>query len=466
MRNRPQGGTAAPRPEAPPLGLARPIDFAPGLLRIQERPPAPFAGVLLMILLLLFMCVLAWAALAQLDVVASAPGKLVPQTYLKIVQPPEQGIVREILVTEGQQVAKGDVLIRMDAVMAGADVRSLSFEADEKRLALRRIAAQLEGVPLRAEAGDRPDLLARVAGQYQANVQAYQNAMAQERAVLEKARHDLAAAQQIKTKIEEVLPHYRNQDNAYTQLVNEGFMGRIIAADKQRERVEKEQDLLTQAHNIKSSQSLIEQSERKIAQITADYRRALQAERVEASAQREKLTQELTKQEHRHQLLELRAPHAGMIKDLATHTVGTVAAPGTILMTVVPKDDPLIAEVFVTNEDVGFVRPGQDVRVKLAAFQFNKYGMLDGKVRQVSPDATEGRDQGASADGGRRPAQAPLTYRTIVDLGSQELLSESVRHALAAGMQVTAEIHLGTRSILEYLFSPLSRAFQEAARER
>lgn len=447
-------------------GLSQPIDFAPGLLRIQERPPTPFAGLLLKVLILLFACVLTWAALAQLDIVAVAPGKLVPQTHLKIVQPPEQGIVREILVREGEQVAQGQVLIRMDAVMADADVLSLTHEYEEKRLALRRVGAQLDGVPLQPEASDRPELFARVAGQYQANVQAYQNALAQERAVSEKARHDLAAAEQIKTKIEKVLPHYRAQDNAYSLLVKEGFMGKIIAADKERERVEKEQDLITQEHAIRSSQALIEQSQRKSGQITADYRRELQAERVEASAQMEKMRQELTKHEHRQQLLELKAPHAGMIKDLATHTIGTVAAPGTILMTVVPKQDPLIAEVFVTNEDVGFVRPGQDVRVKLAAFQFNKYGMLEGKVRHVSPDATEGRDRGASTDGGRHAPEAPLTYRTVVDVSSQVLLSAGIRHALASGMQVTAEIHLGTRSVLEYLFSPLSRAFQEAGRER
>lgn len=449
-----------------PSGLSRPIDFAPGLLRIQERPPAPFAGFLLALLLLLFACILTWAALAQLDIVASAQGKLVPHTYLKIVQPLEQGIVREILVEEGQAVSAGEVLIRMDAVAAVADVQSLTQEEEEKRLALRRIAAQLQGRPLRRKGNDRPELYARVSDQYEANIQAYQNAIAQERAVLDKARHDLAAAQQIKTKIEQILPHYRNVDNAYTQLVKEGFMGKIIAADKQRERVEKEQDLLTQEHNIRSYFSLIEQSERKIAQVTADYRRQLQAEQVEASAQREKLGQELAKQEHRHQLLELRAPHSGTIKDLATHTVGTVAAPGTILMTIVPKHDPLIAEVFLTNEDVGFVRSGQIVRVKFAAFQFNKYGMLEGKVRQVSPDATEGREGGVTPDGGRLPPQAPLTYRAIIDLRTQDLVSEGVRHALASGMQVTAEIHLGTRSILEYLFSPMSRAFQEAGHER
>src|SRR5205814_5440981 len=138
-------------------------------------------------------------------------------------------------------------------------------------------------------------------------VQAYENALAQERTVREKARHDLAAAQATKTKLEQVLPHYVEQEKAYEKLTKDGFAGRIMYTDKQRERIEKEQDLRTQEFTIRSSEALIEQSQQKIAQITADYRRQLQTERIEAAAQLERSSQELAKLEHRHGLLELRA---------------------------------------------------------------------------------------------------------------------------------------------------------------
>jgi HlyD family secretion protein len=238
--------------------------------------------------------------------------------------------------------------------------------------------------------------------------------------------------------------------------------------DKQRERIEKEQDLRTQGFVIRSSQSLIEQSQRKIAQISADYRRQLQTERVETAAQLEKVQQELAKNEHRHRLLELKAPQAGMVKDLATHTAGTVAMPGTILMTLVPKDELLLAEVWVSNQDVGFVRPGQPVKLKLAAFQFTKYGMVEGTVRQVSADATEAPSANTRSDAltGRDRPMGPLTYRALVDLRSQELESDGSRHSLAPGMQASAEINLGTRTVLEYLLSPVREAWHEAARER
>jgi HlyD family secretion protein len=233
-------------------------------------------------------------------------------------------------------------------------------------------------------------------------------------------------------------------------------------------RIEKQQDLRTQEFVIRSSRALIAQSEAKIAQITADYRRTLQTERAEVANQLERASQELAKNEHRQGLLELKAPQAGIVKDLATYTVGTVAAPGTILMTLVPEGDRLVAEVWLSNQDVGFVHTGQDVKVKLAAFQFQKYGMVQGKVAHINADATEAPSPNTRSDAlsGRDRPMGPLAFRTLVELGAQELMADAGRYPLAPGMQVSSEIHLGTRSILEYVLSPVQKAWHEAARER
>ncbi|MGQ0546512.1 MAG: HlyD family type I secretion periplasmic adaptor subunit [Betaproteobacteria bacterium] len=448
--------------------MAQSSDFAPALLRIQEKPPAPLAGWTLRILLGLLICLFLWAVLGRLDIVAVADGKLVPSGYLKIVQPAEQGIVKEILVREGEQVKAGQVLARMDAALTSADVGSIRTEFEHRRLALRRIDAQLAGRTLAAEKGDPPALYARIAAQHRANVRAYQNALAQEKSLLEKARHDLAAARQTRAKLEQVLPHYREQEQAFDKLAKDGFAGRIIATDKRRERIEKEQDLRTQEFIIRANEALIAQSEQKLEQITADYRRSLESERVEVATQLDKAAQELARHQHRQGLLELRAPADGTVKDLATHTAGTVAAPGTILMTLVPNDETLIAEVWVGNQDVGFVRPGQDVKIKLAPFQFQKYGMVEGAVDQVSADATEAPSANTRSDAlsGRDRPMGPLAFRTLVKLKAQHLDAGEQRYKLAPGMQVAAEIHLGTRSVLEYVLSPVQKAFHEAGRER
>ena len=127
-----------------------------------------------------------------------------------------------------------------------------------------------------------------------------------------------------------------------------------------------------------------------------------------------------------------------------------------------PHDDPLIAEVWVNNADAGFVQASQKARVKLAAYPFQKYGMLDGVVRQISADA---QDKSASADGVTR--QLPeMAYRALISLDSSHLESQGQRLRLVPGMLVNAEIHLGTRSVLEYLFSPIQKVAHEAGRER
>jgi hemolysin D len=447
---------------------ADPADFQPALLQVQSRPPAPLGRGVLYVLLGFVAAALAWAALAKLDIVATAEGKLVPAGYLKIVQPSEQGVIKEIFIREGELVREGQVLMRMDTALLAADGRALTAEYDTKRLALRRIEAQLAGKPLARKADDPPGLYSQLQAQYAANVAAYQNALAQEGSVLDRARHDLAAANEVRAKLLAVLPHYREQERAFEKLAKDGFAGRLMYTDKQRERIEKEQDLKSQEFAIAAAQATIAQSEKRLVQISADYQRSLQAERAEAAPQAERLREELAKQQHRHGLLELRAPQSGTVKDLATHTPGTVVAPGTILMTIVPEGEQLRAEVWVSNDDIGFVRAAQSAKIKLAAFTFQKYGMAEGTVAQVSADATEAPNPNTRSGGlaGRdRPAGA-LAFRTLVDLKDQHLESDGHRYALAPGMQVVAEIHLGERSVLEYLLSPVQKAFHEAGRER
>jgi len=445
-----------------------PREFRPAIVRLQELPPSPLGRRMLWSALVFLCGLIAWMVFGRLDIVAVAEGRLVPDTYLKIVQPTDAGVVKEILVKEGELVKEGQILMRMDAALSDSDLKTLSTDFHTKRLAIGRIDAQLEGIPLAQRAGDPPELFARTQAQYAANLQAYETALAQERATLDKAKSDLVAAEAIRRKLSQVLPYYREQEAAYAKLVKDGFAGRLMYTEKQRERLEKEGDLAAQEAVIVSASATIAQEEKKIAQITADYRRQLQAERADLSNQLEKARQELAKQEHRHGYLELRAPQDGVVKDLATHPIGTVASPGTILMTLVPKDEKLRAEVWVKNDDIGFVRESQPVKVKLAAFTFQKYGMLDGVVEHVSADAAEQGASGASSSAPTAPKQPTelLSYRTLVNLKTQVLDADGARYRLTPGMQVSAEIHLGTRSVLEYILSPVQKAFNEAARER
>ena len=439
------------------------LDFAPGILKLQDAPPSPLPRVVLWILLALFAIALAWAAVGRLDIIAVAQGRIVPQSYLQIVQPAEQGIVKELLVREGDAVKAGQVLVRMDARLSEADIRTLRNELALRSLTLRRIDAELEGRPLAARRDDPPELLAQVDAQYRARRQAYLDALATEQSVLAKAEQDLRGALEVQQKLAKMLPLYREQEEAFEKLSKEGYAGRLMVLEKSRDRIEKEQDLKAQEFTIASLRATIEQAQKRITQISSNYRRELQNERVEVEAQYARMRQDAEKQSTRRELLELRAPQDGIVKDLATHTVGSVLSPGTVVMTLVPVNDPMQAEVWVTHDDAGFVAPKQQVKLKLATYPFQKYGMIDGEVKRVSPDASETGDgrSGKAGEGG-----AGSGYRTLVSVRTPYLETEGKRYPLSPGMVVTAEINLGTRTVLEYILSPVQRTLHEAGRER
>jgi len=435
---------------------------SPAIAHLHASPPTLFVRWVLWLLLALVFVLLAWAAFGRLDIVAVAQGKLVPLSRIKIVQPAEAGVVKQILIQEGETVKRGQVLMRMDAVLSDADAQSLHGEILRHVLTLRRIDAELAGKPLARQTSDPADIFDQVLNQYGANRLAYQSTLDEQQSVLDKSAQDLASARETLSKLQQVLPHYREQEAAYAQLGRDGFAGKLMVADKQRERIETEQDLKAQAFAIRSAEAAMQQAELRMTQISAEYRRTLQAERAVSAAQTDKLRQDLAKQQHRQALLELRAPQDGVVKDLATHTVGTVTSPGTVLLTLVPQMEPLQAEVWISNEDIGFVRPSQPVKLKLGAYTFQKYGMLRGKVSQVSADASEVPvSHSATAEAAPR-----LAYKAVVALGSQRLVADGKAHTLAPGMQVSAEILLGTRTVLEYVLSPIRGAFQQAARER
>lgn len=448
------------------LPQADPAAFAPPLIRLQEAPPSPLGRRVLYVLLAFLAGLLLWSVLGRLDIAAVAEGKLVPHSFLKIVQPAEGGIVQEILVREGEAVAAGQVLMRMNSRLSAAERRSLQADFYRKTLTLARIDAELGEQTFRAEAGAPAALVREIEAQLAANRAALEAALAEERARLEKARRELAAARQVEAKLAETLPHYRAQDAAFEKLSKDGYAGPLMASDKRRERIEKEQELATQAHLIASAHAALAESEKRLVQIGAEHRRRLHAERNELQGQVEKLIEERAKQAHREGLLELKAPQAGLVKDLATHTAGTVVQPGTVLLTLVPQDDRLRAEVWVSNQDIGFVRPGQAVKVKLAAFPFQKYGMVEGTVEHVSADASDGSAPGQAGAAAEKGARAPLTYRALVALEAMHLGADGERLALGPGMQATAEILLGTRTVAEYLLSPVQKAWHEAGRER
>jgi hemolysin D len=445
----------------------RPPEFSPDVRRIRDAEASPASRAILYVGLTLLGVMLIWATFGKLDIIAVAQGKLIPGTYVKIVQPAESGVLREILVTDGEQVKAGQVLMRMDTDVSDADQATVETDLALRRLQLRRIQAEMSGAAFVQAKGDRPDLFAQASAQHRANREAHASQLESERAVLAKAEQDLKGAIEMETRLRQIVPIYQEQEAAHEKLVKDGFMSKLAGLDKTRERIEKEQELKAQTHQVASLKATIEQSRKRLAQITSAYRQQLQSERAEANAQRLRLEQEGAKQAYRRDLLELKAPQDGVVKDLATHTSGTVVSPGTILMTLVPHNDPVKAEVWITNEDAGFVETGQPVKVKIAAYPFNKYGMVRGRVEYLSADAAELPDvRERDRKDGQEHVMPPSGFRALISLETPYLERDGRKFQLGAGMQVSAEVNLGSRTVMEYLLSPVQKTVLEAGRER
>ena len=446
------------------------LDFAPGLLATQESPPARMPRVVLYLTAILFLILVLWSVFGKLDIVASAEGRLVPQTYVKIVQPADGGIVQEILVKEGGHVVAGQVLLRMDTHEARADESTLRTQLALRSLQLRRIDAELANRPLARQAADPADLFAQVDAQFADRRRAYTDGLGAAQDARRKAEREVDSGREVLAKLRDVTPILKQQSDAYTEMGRDGYAPQVQVRDKQREYVEKVRDLKAQEATLGALQAAVAAIGKQSAELTSKYRSALRNERIDAEGQYRKFQQDMLKQEHKSGLLELKAPQAGIVKDLAAHTVGTVVSPGTILLSLVPDNEPLVAEVMVRNDDVGFVYAGQKVKVKLAAYPFQQYGMLDGVVMTVAADASDEQQaapgHGAGVNKDREKAQPTTIYKALVSLDAQQLAVAGAHYKLVPGMQVTAEVNQGRRTVLEYLLSPIKKTVYESGRER
>ena len=436
-------------------------DFSPRILNVMEHPPVPLPRMILRLLALLLLGLLVWASVGKLDIVARAQGKLIPQTRLKVVQPFEGGRIEKILVHEGQAVKKGQTLLLMDTHLSQSDTNKLQAELLITRLQLRRIDSELGLQPLQLQDTDDPVQFNAVFAQLKSHQQTYQSALAEQQAVLEQGQRDLEAETVVLKKLKAILPIQKETESTYQKLSEEGYAAKFLVLEKQQARIEVEKNLRAQEFVIQSLKAKNREAQEKIHSIESSYQQQLYDEKASMRQKLTQLEQDYQKQQYRNTLMELKAPQDGVVMELATHTEGTVIPSGSVVMRLVPQNDPLKAEVYVSNQDVGFIESGQTVRVKLTSYQFQKYGMIDAKVERVSADAT---DKSESTEPSL-PSQ-PLTYKTLLVLDKQQLERDGQLFNLRSGMQVTAEIMLGKRTVLEYLLSPIQKTIAEAGTER
>ena len=466
-----------PFPAGPKPRDREELAFLPAALEIVETPPSPLGRAIGATLIGLFVLGLAWSSLSHVDIVATAPGKIIPTGYSKVIQPFETGVVRAILVANGQNVNAGDVLIELDSTINEGETNHLRADLQSAQLDIARIHAALtdsddplaafqppEGVNPALLAIQRQFLLAQVA-EHRAKIAALDGQRAQKEA-------ELATISATVDKLEAVIPTIEERVNIRKTLNEYG--NKLQYYEVLQQLTESQQERLVQKSHLKEARAAVAAIIETRGQTKAEFRRTLFTELTEAERKAAGLAADLSKAEQRTKLQQLTAPVSGIVQQLAVHTVGGVVTPAQSLMVIVPNDSSLEIEAMVSNHDVGFVHAGDEVEIKVDTFDFTRYGLLHGRVLSISSDAIvrdaasdkSNEKQPGSNAASSEPKGQELTYAARVSVDRTQMQVEDKKVNLSPGMAVTAEIKTGSRRIISYLLSPLIKYRQESLRER
>ncbi|MEI2455590.1 HlyD family type I secretion periplasmic adaptor subunit [Lysobacter firmicutimachus] len=431
-------------------------EFQPGYLEVVERPPVPWSRRTAIALTALFVAALIWSIAGHLDIQANAAGRLLVPSNSKVVQAVEGGEIASIHVRDGARVEVGDVLISLNPIGADAELRSLRNQLNSKLLEQARLQAMLTDDPVAnftapEEVSAEEAALARghlisSSRERRANVAGIESEMGVNLANQRGRNADIAALQKLEANVSERL-------EAYRALAADKLLSKVELQQQEKERLEIERSISQQRSDLAvlraQYQSLSNQRNSYLAKMVKEYQDNLSLVRVDSST----LAQQLIRAQEKLRLQTLRATVSGVVQQLAVHTRGGAVQPGQQLMVIVPNESSLQAEIMVLNADVGFVKPGQSVELKVDSFAYTRYGTVPGKILNVSRDSV-------------KDDQLGLVFPARVELSRLHMSSDGKKFPLQAGMSVTAEIRTGKRRVIDYVLSPLREYRSEALKER
>lgn len=433
------------------------VAFLPAALEIIEQPVSPTARATTWILLVGLLITILWLTFGKVDIVASAQGRLIPADNVKLVQPVEAGIVRAILVRNGQFVRKGQVLVKLDptvstaeAVQAEAALQTALFDVARAKAVLSALDGK--GLNFVPPAGTAPQLVATQRSLAAAELATIEASASGRSADLQAAKAARGEALVQAAKLTETIPLLDQQLEAYEGLLSKGYAAKLKVIEMRRQRFATIRDREAALETARKAEAQSSSATSTMAQSKAEARTQILTDLAKAEADVRLRTEELTKSRQRSSLQRLVAPVDGTITQLAVHTVGGVVEPAKPIMVVVPIGGSLVAEVNILNKDVGFVKEGQPVTIKLEAFPFTRYGTISAYVESIGSDAIEDEKLG-------------LVYPARIRVG-HAIRSELGAIRLSSGLATTADIRTGRRSIASYLISPINEIQSEAGRER
>lgn len=440
---------ASMRPEARRLYA----DFLPDSQAVAERSHSPLARTLLLVLSLLVIVFVVYISIAEVDQVASAQGVVRPGGRVKVVNHPDGGRIAAIHVREGDQVVEGQPLLELDPAMLNEEVEKRRAQYIVTALQVARLTAEAAGTvpdfPQDLEQ-ERPDLVAAERALYEARFQSIASRRAQAEEVIRQREQDVATLEGRDKQQRESLELLRQQVTALEKLRAQGYFPELRYLTVLRELSDAEGQLAETQTQLASARAALAEAQSRRESVDQDWQSQLQQELSEAISRRDEALSLLNQGGTALSGLAILSPADGIVQELKVNNLGQSVAPNQELMKIVPIGDTLIVEAKVANADISHVEIGQHARVKITTYNYVRYGVLEGKVTQISPDATKDERTGQ------------LYFSVYVETEKNYLGAHPGESAVSPGMTAEVDLVIGKRTILAYLTDRLRQTATSA----
>jgi len=424
---------------------------------MPARPPgARAASVAIYLIVGLMVVAVLWSWWAHIDVRVGARGRLINPSQNIVLRPLESGVLREVIVQPGQIVRKGQVIATLDPTFAGADlsqlsVRELSLRAQVERLREQAGEARAGKNSALGQVDEQRAVLVDRQAAYTARLKQLDERIAR----LAVERESALADQKVLTERVRALQEI---EGMFEQLVKDGYGARTSMLQARDRRLDAKRDLTVAANHQLEVERDASMAKAERAAFVAESRQKVREELAQVSRDSGEAGEQLLKAQRRSELVTLTAPQDAVVLEVRQTASGSVLSPNEIFAVLVPIGGKLLAEADVAAADVGEIRLKDEVRLKIDAFPFQRYGVLKGTVVTISGDAF--------TQPANDPSKPPVSYRVIVAIDTPEFTQAKTPAELLPGMTATAEIVVGQRTVLSYFLYPLIRVVDEAIRER
>jgi HlyD family secretion protein/adhesin transport system membrane fusion protein len=422
---------------------------------LEESGPPRVASTVILAISGLLVAGIGWAAVTPVHRVVVAPGQVAPTGAIASVQHLEGGIVASVLVEDGESVEADQPILELQGAAALAELKALQARESALSIQQARLSAFVHGGALRGSLGEHGEASGFLAAQLSL-LDAQRESKKQQRNVLER---QLAAKRSDRTALEDQITLARKQASlavqereARRELFEKGLTTRAAYIEAQRADNRAQSDLAALDGQLQRTTEAVLEAEARLRELDARLASEAELEIGRVSAELLEVREAMAKLRDRAERLVVRAPTAGRVKDLKAAGAGSIVTPGMTVAEIVPQDQPLRVEAKISPRDVGDVRLGQPVEVKVESFAFSSYGAVPGRLEQLAASTT------ADADGA-------LYYRSVIRLDRDHVGADPSARRLKAGMTVQADIVTGERSVLQHLVAPVQNALASALRE-